>query len=286
MTKKLFLEVSVSASPSQQELLLPTLLELGSQGFLETESELKSYFDVTSFDELKSDAFKTELKKLVREISSNAVLSYKTFQEENWNEQWEQTIQPIEIGNRLVIKPSWSDYQNVHNRIVICIDPKMSFGTGYHETTRLTLLLLTKYLKQNSTILDVGTGTGVLAIAGIKLGAISAVGIDIDEWSIDNAKENVVLNNVHTVVQIQQNEIQDLPLTTFDIITANLTLNTNIDLMKYFQSFLSNNGILLLSGLLLVDRTKMIESLLNNQFEVLEELTENEWLAIAARKVL
>jgi len=161
----------------------------------------------------------------------------------------------------------------------------MSFGTGYHETTRLTLLLLEKYIKPNSTLLDVGTGTGVLAIAGIKLGASSATGIDIDEWSIDNALENVKSNNVDTAVKIQQSEIQDLPQESFDIITANLTLNTNIDLMKYFQAFLNNDGILLLSGLLNVDRIKMVESLVLNKYDLCEVLSENEWLAIAARKI-
>lgn len=285
MTKKLFLEVSVSASTSQQELLLPTLIELGSQGFLENDNELKGYFDISDYDDSKLISFKNELKNLVNTLSSNAVLLFKSFQEENWNEQWEQTIKPIEIGNQLVIMPSWSEYQNNQNKIIIQIDPKMSFGTGYHETTRLTLLLLEKYIKQNSTLLDVGTGTGVLAIAGIKLGASKAVGIDIDEWSIDNAKENVISNQVNSAVQIQQSEIQDISPSIFDIITANLTLNTNIDLMKYFYSFLNLNGILLLSGLLSVDSNKMIEYLTKNNFELLDELSENEWIAIAARKI-
>lgn len=286
MHKRLFLEATVTASASQQEYLLPTLLELGSHGFLENESELKSYYDISSFDEKTLEHFKSELKSLIQTISSNSALSFNTFHEENWNEQWEQTIQPIEIGKRITIKPSWCEYKNDANRIVIQIDPKMSFGTGYHETTRLTLQLLEKYCIPNSTLLDVGTGTGILAIAGIKLGANNAVGIDIDEWSIDNAKENVHANLVDTAVIIKQVEVQELPATTFDIITANLTLNTNIDLLKYFRSYLNEKGILLLSGLLNLDGKKMMEALTSNNFEILEECTENEWIAIAAKKVL
>ncbi len=283
--KKLFLEVSVSSALNQQELLLPTFLEVGSQGFLQTDNELKGYFDISGFDEMKTDSFKNELKALVQTISSNATLRFLSFQEENWNEQWEQTIQPIEIGNRIVIKPSWCEYPNNQNRIVIQIDPKMSFGTGYHETTRLTIQLLEKYLNKDNSLLDVGTGTGVLAIAGIKLGASRAIGIDIDEWSIDNAKENAISNGVENTVQILQSEIQELPEATYDIITANLTLNTNIDLLKHFYRFLNVNGILLLSGLLNVDREKMIDSITKNSFLFLEELSENEWIALAVKKI-
>ena len=159
----------------------------------------------------------------------------------------------------------------------------MSFGTGYHETTRLTLRLLEKYIHRINSMLDVGTGTGVLAIAAVKLGAASAWGIDIDEWSIDNAGENIIANDVADKVTIS-----DTPVTSIDrsfrLITANLTLNTNSELLPTFRKLLRDGGTIILSGLLAADTETMRSRLRAEQFTILEELTENEWIAIAARK--
>jgi ribosomal protein L11 methyltransferase len=280
---KTYLEVSISATEGQRELLLPTMIELGFQGFEETDTHLISYIDRTEWDGDRFHKMVTELRNLINAISVNAEVQLREIPETNWNEQWEKTIQPIEIGERLVIKPSWCEYRNPGNKIIIQIDPKMSFGTGYHETTRLTLRLLEKYIHGINSMLDVGTGTGVLAIAAVKLGAASAWGIDIDEWSIDNANENIVLNDVADKVTIN-----DTPVTainrTFRLITANLTLNTNSELLPVFKKILRDSGIILFSGLLSSDAETMRSRLKEEQFTILEELSENEWIAIAARK--
>jgi ribosomal protein L11 methyltransferase len=193
---KTFLEISISAAPSQQELLIPTMVELGCDGFRQMDSSLLCYIDKSRWGEDKFETLQLQLKSLLRTISSNAVIAITEILEENWNEQWEHSLQPIEVGKRLVVKPSWTEYAARPGAIVITIDPKMSFGTGYHESTRLTLQFLEQFVNPGSTVLDVGTGTGVLAIAAIKLGARAAVGIDIDDWSITNAKENTLLNGV------------------------------------------------------------------------------------------
>lgn len=226
---------------------------------------------------------KTEIKLLLQTISSNADIRLKEIAEQNWNEEWEKTIQPIEIGERLVIKPSWAAYENKAGRIIIHIDPKMSFGTGYHETTRLTLQLLERYITPRCTLFDAGTGTGVLAIAGIKLGASAAVGVDIDEWSIINAQENVLANEVSENIEISDTPVERFTVKQFDIITANLTLNTNSELLPQFVRLLAPKGTLLLSGLLVTDRTAMRAKLQEDHFDVIEELTEHEWIAIAAK---
>jgi ribosomal protein L11 methyltransferase len=281
---KTYLEISISASEQQRELLIPTMIELGCEGFQETETELLCYIAKSKWNEEKFIDLKTDLKRLLQTLSSNANIRLREFQEENWNEQWERSIQPIEIGKKLVIKPSWARYNNTDGRIVIQIDPKMSFGTGYHETTRLVLVLLEKYISVRCSLLDVGTGTGVLAIAAIKLGAETAIGIDIDEWSIENAKENVLANHVSEHVSISYTPLETLQYDSFHLITANLTLNTNIEMLTEFRRLLKDNGILLLSGLLNTDREKMVEQLDRYSLKILDELTENEWIAIAAQK--
>lgn len=281
---KIYLEISISANEQQRELLIPTMLELGCVGFQETETELLSYFNKSNWSEEKFNTLKVELKQILQTISSNADIRLRELQEENWNEQWEQSIQPIEIGEKLVIKPSWASYENNDKRIVIQIDPKMSFGTGYHETTRLTLQLLEKYLIPHCSLLDVGTGTGILAIAAVMLGAETAMGIDIDEWSIENAKENVLANHVDEHVSISYTPLETLQYDSFHLVTANLTLNTNIEMLSEFHRLLKDNGILLLSGLLKTDREIMIEHLEKRSFKILEEQIENDWIAIAAEK--
>ena len=281
---KTFLEISITANETERELLIPTMIELGCKGFQETDSSLISYIDKDYWTEDHYARLKGEMNRMLQTISSNANIKFKEIAEENWNEQWEKTIQPIEIGKKIVIKPSWSEYHNKDGRVVIQIDPKMSFGTGYHETTRLTLQLLERHIEAGCSMLDVGTGTGILAIAAIKLGAASALGIDLDEWSIDNANENVKGNKVADKVQISDMPIQQLGKNKYDLITANLTLNTNIELLPIFLLLLEDHGTLLLSGLLSLDKTAMITSLSEHQFEVIGQLNEHEWIALAARK--
>ncbi|MFI5252270.1 MAG: 50S ribosomal protein L11 methyltransferase [Bacteroidota bacterium] len=280
---KTYLEVSISASENQREMLLPTLIELGFQGFEETDTHLVSYLDKTRWNDGQIAKMRNDLKSLLREISVNADIQMREIREENWNALWEKTIQPIEVGNNLIIKPSWSDYHNIAGKIIVQIDPKMSFGTGYHETTRLTLRLLEKYLQPGNTLLDVGTGTGILAIAAVKLGAASAWGIDLDEWSIENAQENIASNGVSDKIAISNTPIDQINR-NFHLIAANLTLNTNSELLPSLYNHLRDPGIILLSGLLTADAHVMRSRLQDNQFSIQEELFENEWIAIAAKK--
>jgi len=281
---KTFLEVSISASEQQREMLIPTMMEWGCEGFEETDTALLCYMSMDQWAPGRLASLKQELMTQLRHISLNADVQFREIQDRNWNEEWEKTIQPIEVGDRIVIKPSWAVYNAPHGKIVIQIDPKMSFGTGYHETTRLTIQLLEKYLKPGSRVLDVGTGTGILAIAAMKLGGSSAAGTDIDEWALENARENVEANGLSDTVEISGKSPGDFPTSEFDLLTANLTLNTNFELLEEFRKALRDNGTLLLSGLLNVDQKKMIQGLEENRFRILEEIFENEWIAIAAMK--
>ncbi len=280
---KTFLEISITVNGNQRELLIPTLAELGCQGFQETDDSLLCYIDKSSWSDKQSQSLNAELKNILRIISVNTVIKFRDIVEENWNETWERTIKPIEIGNNLVIKPSWCDYENINNKIIIQIDPKMSFGTGYHETTRLTLRLLEKYVRVGCSVLDVGTGTGILAIAAVKLGAKYATGTDNDEWSINNANENIIVNQVEDKIEISNRGLSEFPDASYDVLTANLTLNTNIEFLDEFRRILRTNGILLLSGLLNKDKEEMIQHLMAKRFSIIEILTENDWIAIASQ---
>ena len=283
---KAYLEICVSATAQQQEMLIPTMIELGCQGFLEEDSALRCYIEKDRWSEEKYITMRSDLQRMLRSISANASITFRELEEENWNEQWERSIGPIEVGSRLLIKPAWHQSQDAGGRIVIQIDPKMSFGTGFHETTRLILCLLEKFVSSGIRILDMGTGTGILAIAAVKLGARSAIGNDIDDWAIDNARENILLNGVENQVTVTKSRLEDLPPGTFDIIAANLTLNTIIEHLTLLKSRLDIKGTLLLSGLLAPDEQTMTRHLTAHHFEIINIPRENNWIAVAARRLV
>jgi ribosomal protein L11 methyltransferase len=280
---KTYLEISISGNKSQQELLIPTMVELGCHGFIDTDTALLCYIDKYIWSDKKYFDMQKEIKNILRTISSNAEIRIKEIQEENWNKQWESTIQPIEIGQKFVIKPSWAEYHNPDNRIIIQIDPKMSFGTGYHETTRLTIKLLEKYVKNDDVILDVGTGTGILAIASVKLGAQFALGIDNDAWAISNAEENVTANNLEEFIKITDKPIPELSVKNFDLITANITLQTILEMLPEMTGALKVNGIIIFSGLLIQDDARIRNAIANNGLQFLESISEGEWIATASK---
>jgi ribosomal protein L11 methyltransferase len=279
---KTFLEVSVSANNDQRELLLPTMIEYGCAGVEETDTHLIAFFDEGQLGAASLKRFKADLYMLLRTISANAEIVIRRVEDRNWNEEWEKTIQPIEIGSRFAVKPSWRSYENTQGRIVLTIDPKMSFGTGYHETTRLVLRLLEALPLDGAAVLDVGTGTGILAIAAAKLGARSVLGIDIDEWSIENAGENVRANGAQRTVTICGSPLESIDLQDVDLIMANLTLNTNVGYLSLFKRVLRHGGNLLLSGLLSIDEPEIEKRLVEEGFSIGRIERENEWIAVAA----
>jgi ribosomal protein L11 methyltransferase len=281
---KTYLEVSIMATESQREVLIPSLVELGCQGFQETDNTLLCYFDKSRWDADSYTLFRHNLRKNLELFSVNADVQYRDIEETNWNAEWEKSLTPIEIGRRFVIQPSWITEDHPHDRLIIRIDPKMSFGTGYHESTRLILELMEAHIHKGEKILDVGTGTGILAIAGIKLGAASAIGIDIDVWALENAHENTLLNGVDSTVMVMDKEIHSFPASRFNSVCANIMLTTILEMLPEFYRITRPSGKNFLSGILTQERDKIIAALQASHFTLLDECSENEWIALAAQK--
>jgi ribosomal protein L11 methyltransferase len=275
-----YLEIAVTASQVQREMLIPTMVELGCHGFQETDTELLCYVE----RERWNDSALEHLSHFLRSISANASVVMRDLDDTMWDEQWKSSVQPITIGNRLLVAPTWHPV-DTNDRIVIRIDPKMSFGTGFHESTRLCCVLLEEYVTRGARVLDVGTGTGLLAIAAVKFGAVHAIGLDIDEWSIENARESVRINRVEDQTTISQTPLAELEERAFDLIVSNIVLRTNIELLDEFYRKLKQMGMLIVSGLLHHDRDAMRKALEAHAFVIVEERSENEWIAIAARRV-
>lgn len=201
---------------------------------------------------------------------------------EDWAENWKKYFKPINIGERLVIRPAWEPETVQNGRTELILEPGMAFGTGTHETTRLCLELLSKYTTEQSEILDVGTGSGILAVAGVLLGAKRALGVDIDELSVKTAKENAKLNGVADKTEFIAGNLTDKVGGRFNLVTANIVADVIMMLNEDILKFLSKDGIYIMSGIIDTRENDVLENL-EGKFEVLEILRERGWTAIAAK---
>ena len=180
-----------------------------------------------------------------------------SIREEDWANNWKQYFKPLKVGETLVIKPSWEEYDDLDERIVLEIDPASSFGTGQHHTTRLCLEILEGCVKEGDRILDLGCGSGILSIAAILLGAESAVAVDIDENAAATAKENAQKNHIPDESYTARfgNILTDEKLAAdidgeYDIITANIVADVLIAMKDYFRRYLKDGGYLIVSGII------------------------------------
>ena len=244
--------LKIRVQDNYREALIAELIEMEFNGFEELEDTIIAYIELQWFNDVNREYLELFLSQYP---GDNFIESEEQIEEKNWNREWEESIKPIEIG-RFWVQPTWYNKQPPEGKMVLYVDPKMAFGTGYHETTRLLLRALSYVWedKENEIkqVLDVGTGTGILAIASIKLGAKEVLGLDIDPWSIQNATENVHLNNVSDKVSIKEGSTELLANDEqFDVVIANINRNTIADLSADLVSHLDQSeGDLLLSGLL------------------------------------
>ena len=279
------IEVAIEAEEELRDRIVALLGQLGFEGFWEDGPVLRSYISESRWTRAMPEEVERTVNLITRSSrSTRPAITTRRIQEQNWNEEWEKTIRPIHVSQRMVITPSWHPYESAPGELVLTIDPKMSFGTGYHESTRLILRLLEQHIRTGDTVLDMGTGTGVLAIAAVRLGAADATGVDVDEWSYDNACENIRLNHVEDRITILHGDIAATPAGPFTLILANIQRTVLLDMLPVLVHRLRAGGRLLLAGLLRDDREIMMEHLRHEGLTFLGEVSENEWIAIAARR--
>lgn len=277
---KNFIEVIIKTQPFIPEIIsgvayiFTTLI-----GIEERENELACFFSDFNEDDLN------ELKRLLSNLQREALIERfeiytETIEQRNWNEEWEKTIQPIKVSDRIVIKPSFRDYFPKENEIVITIDPKMSFGTGYHQSTRIVIRLIEKYLQSGMKVLDIGTGTGILAIVCAKLGASKIFSCDNDEFVQENVLENFENNNVKDKCSFTVGTIDEIKENNFDLILANIQKNVLLDLAEKIKEKIKSGGIVILSGLLLDDENEIVQKYESLNFKLIEKEIEDEWIGL------
>lgn len=198
-------------------------------------------------------------------------------------ESWKKYFSPINVGEKLLIRPVWRDDYEPGNRTVIHLEPGLAFGTGTHETTRLCLQALEKYVTEGCTMLDVGCGSGILAVAALLLGAKSAVGIDIDELAVKASRENARLNSVEDKYTGIRGNLADKVEGTYDVITANIVADAIIMLSADIIGHMDENSVYIMSGII-DSRLDDVMSALPEGLEVTEQYEEKGWFCLAAKK--
>lgn len=222
-----------------------------------------------------------ELHQRLANLPLPAVPHYdkKGVKEEDWATSWMKYYKPVEIGNRLAVKPSWEDYTAPEGRVVLELDPGMAFGCGNHPTTTMCMEFLEGIIKGGEQIADVGTGTGILAITSAKLGADKVYAVDLDEVAVKVARENVELNGVQDQVEVLHGNLLDKVTQPVDIVIANIVANVIIILAPDVRRILKPGGTFITSGIIQFRAEEVKEKLQQNGFRVLERKEDGEWVS-------
>ena len=204
---------------------------------------------------------------------------------EDWVNNWKQYFHPMPIGEKLLIRPTWEDEYDPQGRTVLHIEPGLAFGTGSHPTTKLCLETLEKHIDKDSTVLDIGCGSGILSIACLLLGAKSAFGVDIDSLAVKTAKENALENGFKddkfTVVQ---GNLSDKVTGKYKVIVANIVADIIMEFNKEVGRFLEDDGVYITGGIIESREPEVLDSFGENRFKVIERYEEKGWLVFVLKK--
>ena len=211
-------------------------------------------------------------------------LMRENVREEDWATAWRQYYKPVRVGQKLMVVPSWEQYQAQEGDVVITLDPGMAFGTGTHATTRLCMRLIEQYLITGQDMLDVGTGSGILAVTALKLGARKAVGVDIDATAVRVAGENAALNGVEDNLSVICGDLACDVKGSFQLITANIVADIIIRLTPDVPPLLKEGGTFVVSGIIDSREQDVRDALQANGFHVISSLTEGGWVALACQR--
>ena len=286
---KVWHALELTFAKAAESAVTPQLWNAGTTGLEVSEDNaatvtMRAYFDIApDADKLRADIHQA-LTHLHLPPDALHHLESFTIADQDWLTEWKKGYEPMNIGERWLVTPSWKrDQIQPDDRIVIQIDPGMAFGTGTHETTRGCLELLEKYWKGGS-LLDVGTGTGILAIAAIKLHPEAAViGFDVDPEAITVAEENAETNGVAEALTLETNRLASFIGQQFDVVLANLTADVVVPITHELFQVVKSHGVLIVSGILLEQRDDVAHTLLANGFSLLEMKPDGEWVTFALR---
>lgn len=319
-----WIEVSIYTTTNGIEIINGALIKLGIndaviedasvfEDFLHDDTMNWDYYDeeltkmkdcescikVYLADNSQGNELFNEIKKFVENLKTEYMdvdfgrleITTRTLNEEDWANNWKQYFKPFTVSDKIIIKPSWEEYnESTEGKLILEIDPGMSFGTGQHHTTRLCIEQIIKHMTEGMRVLDMGCGSGILSIASILLGAENCVGVDIDENAVRIAKENAELNNIYedrfTVycgdVTNDEKLQEKIVNNKYDMIAVNIIAQIIMGMSMTFPKFLKKGGLVIASGII----KKYLQDVLDNfkelGFEVIEINDSEEWVCVTA----
>ena len=204
--------------------------------------------------------------------------------EEDWAEAWKRHYGLQRIGERVVIVPSWQEYEQKEGEVPIRLDPGMAFGTGLHPTTRMSLMALERYIEKGMKVLDIGTGSGILAIAAAKMGAGFILGVDIDPVAVSVAEANVAANLLQNLVKIRLGSMENLPPSSFHLVLINISAEVIAGLAESLVAILAPEGIVVGAGIIEKKEAEVEEKLSSSGLHILERMQDRDWVTLVMRK--
>lgn len=273
MNKTDYIQIDLDVNRDQQEVLIAVLAESGFEAFEETSFGLRIYQQESQFIE-------QSLVDLISPfIGKNPAMQIERIPDRNWNTEWEKNYESVEIEGFCQIVPSFREAREGFSH-TIYLDPRMAFGTGHHATTQLMITLMKSLDYKDKLVLDMGCGTGVLAILAAKMGASSIFAIDIDEWAYENTLENVERNQAREIKVIQGAK-EVIPEMNFDFILANINRNILIEDIPHYRKKMNSGGILLLSGFYKEDQSLIEKRCMEQSLQVVHVEERNRWIAVS-----
>ncbi len=280
-------QVELRVSPQIEESLSNFLFELGSTGCQQQEDRLTAYFsEEISPESLRSEVerYLSQLRRLGLAVPGTEV-TIRQVPEQDWNALWKEGFHPFRLSERLWVKPTWEELQEPVSGLVLEIDPGQAFGTGHHATTRMALRFLDRHVTPGDTVLDVGTGSGILAIAAARLGAARVLALDVDPVAVACATENCLRNRVSDRIHLFVGELNAVtPGVPFDLVVANLNKRIILAHWNALLERVAAAGRLFLTGLLVEDEPEVIDMARRARFQIAEKQTEEEWLGLTLKR--
>lgn len=269
--------VNINCTPEYTEVFIALLAELGYESFEEQEQGLMAYIEERLFDE-------TQLIDLLAERNGlHSGYTHELIPEKNWNEEWERNFEPVVVNEQCRIRAPFHSADESYLYEVV-IQPKMSFGTGHHSTTRLMMQRMLQFNFDGKKVLDFGSGTGVLAVLAAKLGAQLIDVVDNDEWAFDNSTENFHLNNVQPKIGTKTLSLAGIGHATYDVVLANINKNILLEYMKELAALMQTQSYLLLSGFFEHDVEEITTEARKAGLIFVDLSTENNWAVVTLTK--
>jgi len=275
-----YVELEVHVESDFSEIVMAELGEAGFESFVETDEGLLAYI-------LESDFEENTIAELVSKYSelTAIVTSWKSLERKNWNAEWEKSYEPIEVGDKIRVRATFHEPDPTFQYDLL-IQPKMSFGTGHHETTWLVMNEQLSLPHEGLSIMDVGCGTGILTILAYKLGATSLLGFDIDEWAVENTRENFAMNGLSAEAEVFQGTIKDVPSgLVFRGILANINRNILLSEIPEYVQHLISGGWLVTSGFYELDQADIERCAEENGLKKIRSNTRNQWATVVFEKL-